>query len=325
MIEVQNLCKYYGQLAAIEDVTFSVNKGEIIGFLGPNGAGKTTTMRILTGYSPASKGRASVSGFDISRDPIEVKRRIGYMPENVPLYGEMLVFGFLQYVAEVKGVPRSRRKAEVERVMERCGLAHMSKRVVRNLSKGYRQRVGLAQALVGDPPVLILDEPTVGLDPKQIVEIRRMIKDLGAEHTVLLSTHILPEVTMVCERVIIINGGRIVAQDRVESLAEAAQTVWEIQTGGSHERVEAILKGVPGISTVSLERPGVYQIESGSTTTAGADAGSAAAKALVESGIDVSGLRRRVRTLEDIFIGVISGETSAEENAESAPVKGGAR
>ena len=165
MIEVQNLCKYYGQLAAIEDVTFSVNKGEIIGFLGPNGAGKTTTMRILTGYSPASKGRASVSGFDISRDPIEVKRRIGYMPENVPLYGEMLVFGFLQYVAEVKGVPRSRRKAEVERVMERCGLAHMSKRVVRNLSKGYRQRVGLAQALVGDPPVLILDEPTVGLDP----------------------------------------------------------------------------------------------------------------------------------------------------------------
>jgi ABC-2 type transport system ATP-binding protein len=220
MIEANGLTKYYGPLAAIEDVTFLVEPGEIIGFLGPNGAGKSTTMRILTGYTPATRGTARIAGFLIDDDPIEVKRRVGYMPESVPLYGEMLVDSFLRYVAEVKGVSRRDRNKEVDRVKERCGLVDMGRRVVRNLSKGYRQRVGLAQALVGNPPVLILDEPTVGLDPKQIVEIRRMIKGLAEDHTVLLSTHILPEVAMVCERVLIINRGRIVAQDSMENLTK---------------------------------------------------------------------------------------------------------
>ncbi len=221
MIEVKALTKYYGQLAAIEDVSFEVAKGEIVGFLGPNGAGKSTTMRILTGFSPPTSGTASISGYDILDDPIEVKRRVGYMPESVSLYGEMLVSGFLNYVAEVKGVPRGERKREVERVMEQCSLSHMAKRIVRNLSKGYKQRVGLAQALVGNPPVLVLDEPTVGLDPAQIIEIRTMIRELAKEHTVLLSTHILPEVSMVCDRVIIINQGKIVAQEAVGSAARS--------------------------------------------------------------------------------------------------------
>jgi ABC-2 type transport system ATP-binding protein len=218
MIDVQGLTKYYGPIPALQEVSFRVEQGEVIGFLGPNGAGKSTTMRILTGFAPATRGSAKVAGYEVHADPLEVKRRVGYLPERVPLYEEMVVAGFLNYVAEVKGVPRAERRTEIERVMERCGLKDLSGRLIRNLSKGYRQRVGLAQALVGSPPVLILDEPTVGLDPRQIVEIRQMIKELGREHTVLLSTHILPEVAMVCERVIIINQGRVVAQERLDSL-----------------------------------------------------------------------------------------------------------
>jgi len=221
MIDVQKLTKHYGGVVALQDVSFQVAQGEIIGLLGPNGAGKSTVMRILTGFSPATSGTAAVAGFEVHADPSEVKRRVGYLPERVPLYEEMVVSGFLRYVAEVKGIPRKARGAEVSRVIERCGVESMAHRLIRNLSKGYRQRVGLAQALIGSPPVLILDEPTVGLDPKQIVEIRRMIKDLGREHTILLSTHILPEVAMVCERVIIIHQGRVAAQERVEDLAGA--------------------------------------------------------------------------------------------------------
>lgn len=218
MIEAKNLTKLYGAIAAIRDVSFEVEQGEIIGFLGPNGAGKSTTMRILTGYTPATSGTARIAGFYVDDDPIEVKRRVGYMPESVPLYGEMSVDSYLGYVAEIKNVARRERRIEVERVKDRCGLSDMGRRIIRNLSKGYRQRVGLAQALVGNPPVLVLDEPTVGLDPRQIVDIRNMIKDLAEEHTVLLSTHILPEVSMLCERVLIINKGKIVAQDTMERL-----------------------------------------------------------------------------------------------------------
>ncbi len=218
MIEVSGLSKRYGAIVALDNASFSVGEREIVGFLGPNGAGKSTAMRILTGFFPATSGTARVGGYEVHTDPIEVKRRVGYMPERVPLYDEMVVSGFLNYVAEVKGVPRAARRAEVDRAITRCGLTEMSKRLIGNLSKGYRQRVGLAQALIGNPPVLILDEPTVGLDPRQIVDIRQMIKELGAEHTILLSTHILPEVAMVCERVIIINHGRIVTQDRMDRL-----------------------------------------------------------------------------------------------------------
>lgn len=219
MIEVKGLTKRYGPIEALNDISFGVEKGEIVGFLGPNGAGKTTMMRILTGFVPATRGTAVVAGFDVHEKPLEVKRLVGYLPENVPLYPEMLVRSYLRYVAEIKGLSRSSAKSEMGRVMERCGVASIADRTIRHISKGYRQRVGLAQALIGNPPVLILDEPTVGLDPKQIISIRQTIKELADEHTVLLSTHILPEVAMICGRVIILNQGRIVAQEAMADLA----------------------------------------------------------------------------------------------------------
>ncbi|MBX3180277.1 MAG: ABC transporter ATP-binding protein [Candidatus Hydrogenedentes bacterium] len=218
MIDVQGITKFYGPIAAVQDVSFQVASGEIVGFLGPNGAGKSTTMRILTAFAPATRGEARIAGFEVHASPLEVKRRIGYLPERVPLYDEMVVSSFLQYVAELKGVEKGQRRNEVGSALERCGLSHMANRLIGNLSKGYRQRVGLAQALIGSPPVLILDEPTVGLDPAQIVEIRQMIRGLREKHTVLISTHILPEVAMLCERAIIINQGRVVAERPIENL-----------------------------------------------------------------------------------------------------------
>ena len=227
MIEVQGLSKHYGPIAAVDDISFHVDQGEIVGFLGPNGAGKSTTMRILTAFAPASKGEARIAGFEVHQEPLEVKRRIGYLPERVPLYEEMVVNSFLRYVSELKGIPKTKRTGEVGEALERCGLSDMGNRLIANLSKGYKQRVGLAQALIGGPPVLILDEPTVGLDPAQIVEIRQMIKGLREKHTVLISTHILPEVSMLCERAIIINQGRIVAEDKMENLAGGGSSLEE--------------------------------------------------------------------------------------------------
>ncbi len=219
MIEVKGLTKHFGPIEAVHDISFSVQQGEIVGFLGPNGAGKTTTMRILTGFIPATRGTAVLAGFDVHEKPLEVRRLVGYLPENVPLYPEMLVKSYLRYVAELKGLSRASGKDEVGRVMERCGVEPIAGRTIRHISKGYRQRVGLAQALIGNPPVLILDEPTVGLDPKQIISIRQTIKELADDHTVLLSTHILPEVAMICGRVIILNEGRIVAEEKMSDLA----------------------------------------------------------------------------------------------------------
>jgi ABC-2 type transport system ATP-binding protein len=222
VIRVRHVSKEYGAFRAVDDVSFEINKGEIVGFLGPNGAGKTTTMRVLTGYHPATKGSAEIAGFDVNTHPLEVKKRVGYLPESVPLYLEMTVSSYLSFVAELKDISRSKRKSEVADVMERCGLTHMQRRLIQNLSKGYRQRVGLAQALIGSPPVLILDEPTVGLDPKQIVGIRQMIKDLADNHTVLLSTHILPEVSMICDRVLILHEGKIVTEKKMDELEKGA-------------------------------------------------------------------------------------------------------
>src|SRR5262245_64875796 len=220
MIEVDRLTKFYGPVAAIRDVSFTVAKGAIVGFLGPNGAGKTTTMRILSCFMPASSGTARVAGFDVFEQSIEVRRRIGYLPENVPLYVDMTVSAYLDFVGDVKGLGRVDRRRRVAEVLERCLIADVRDRLIGRLSKGYRQRVGLAQALIGDPDVLILDEPTIGLDPKQIIEIRSLIKSLAGAHTVILSTHILPEVSMVCSGVIIINKGSVVAQGPIDSLVE---------------------------------------------------------------------------------------------------------
>src|SRR5918992_6063266 len=218
VIEVQHLTKRYGPVTAVDDVSFRVERGEILGFLGPNGAGKTTTMRVLTGAMPPTEGRAIVAGFDVMDQPLEAKRRTGYLPETPPLYPDMSVRDYLDFVAKIKGVPRADRRARVTAVMERTRVADMAKRLCGKLSKGYKQRVGLAQALLHNPDVLILDEPTAGLDPKQIIETRKLIKELAGDHTIILSTHILPEVSQTCNRVVIINKGRVVAVDTPDNL-----------------------------------------------------------------------------------------------------------
>ena len=229
MIEVHHLTKRYRDRVAVDDLSFQVAEGELLGFLGPNGAGKTTTMRVLTGFLPASSGLVKVAGHDVFEEPLEVKRRIGYLPETPPLYPEMTVRGYLRFVATLRGVPRGQLATELERVAEATGTTTVMGRVIQNLSKGFRQRVGLAQALLGSPPVLILDEPTEGLDPIQRAEVRRLIKGLGGKHTVILSTHILPEVTMTCDKVLILHQGRLVAFDAISSL---------VQTDGSSETLE---------------------------------------------------------------------------------------
>ena len=218
MIEVENLTKRYGDLVAVRDCSFSANKGEILGFLGPNGAGKTTTMRIITGFLPATSGTVRVENFDIFEQAHEVRKRIGYLPENPPLYNDMTVWSYLSFVARIKGLSRAEIPDAAQRAIERCGLREVAKRVLGHLSKGFRQRVGLAQALIHDPSVLVLDEPTIGLDPRQIIEIRSLIRDLSGERTVILSTHILPEVAQLCDKVVIINHGRIAVEDTIENL-----------------------------------------------------------------------------------------------------------
>ncbi len=220
MIEVQNLTKRYGDLTAVSDISFQAESGQILGFLGPNGSGKTTTMRIITGFMPATMGTVKVAGFDIFDESFEARKRIGYLPESPPLYNDMTVTAYLRFVARIKGMARADIPDALARALERCGLTEVASRVTGYLSKGYRQRVGLAQAIIHNPSVLILDEPTVGLDPQQIIGIRSLIKELAGEHTVILSTHILPEVAQVCEKVVIINAGKVVAEDMLENLAQ---------------------------------------------------------------------------------------------------------
>ena len=227
MIEVQHLTKRYGDLTAVSDISFSVASGHILGFLGPNGSGKTTTMRIVTGFLPATSGTVKVAGFDIFDDSFEVRKRIGYLPENPPLYNDMTVTAYLRFVARIKGMPRAEIADALDRVLARCGLTTVAGRVTGHLSKGFRQRVGLAQAIIHNPAVLVLDEPTIGLDPQQIIEIRALIKELAGAHTVVLSTHILPEVAQVCEKVVIINAGRVVIEDMLTDLTQG-QTLEDV-------------------------------------------------------------------------------------------------
>jgi len=255
MIEVSGLTKLYGPRTAINDLSFTVNAGEIVGFLGPNGAGKSTTMKILTGFMPASFGSAKVAGFDVFDDPIQVKRNVGYLPENPPVYLEMVVNEYLEYAARLHDVPKAKLKSAVDSAVQRTGLAHVSKRIIGNLSKGYRQRVGLAQALVHDPKVLILDEPTVGLDPVQIIEIRELIKALAGQHTVILSSHILPEVTATCQRIIVINKGVIVAQDTIERLTTRMKQglLFQLQVKNASASGIAAIKNISGVKDAHKE------------------------------------------------------------------------
>jgi ABC-2 type transport system ATP-binding protein len=313
MIHAQSLTKLYGRLPAVRDVSFSVAQGEIVGFLGPNGAGKTTTMRLLTGYMRPTSGTAVIDGFDVQEDPVAVKRRTGYLPENVPLYVEMRTDRFLRYVAAVKELRGKEAQREVDRVVELCGLTEMSRRLIGHLSKGYRQRVGLAQALLGSPPVLILDEPTVGLDPQQIIEIREVIRQLADNHTVLLSTHILPEVAMLCSRALIIHEGRLVAQDALSELTGGAAQRLELVAGGGEHKVREALKGLPGVEVVSVSGAS-YSL----TAPKGRDAAPDVARRLVEAGVTLRALKPVERTLEDVFVTAVGaeGRTAPQETAQ---------
>ena len=255
MIEVSGLTKFYGPRPAVSNLSFTITAGEVVGFLGPNGAGKSTTMKILTGFMPASMGTVKVNGFDVFDHPIEVKRSVGYLPENPPVYLEMVVQDYLEFAARLHDVPKGKIKASVDSAIERTGLTQVRKRMIGNLSKGYRQRVGLAQALVHDPKVLILDEPTVGLDPVQIIEIRELIKSLAGQHTVILSSHILPEVTATCQRIIVINKGQIVAQDSIERLTTRMRQglLFQMSVKTPSDRGIGALKSIPGVKDIHLD------------------------------------------------------------------------
>ncbi len=300
MIEVDHLTKQYGSLVAVRDLTFSVEKGEVVGFLGPNGAGKTTTMRILTCFQPATLGTARVAGFDVFHEPMEVKRRIGYLPEHPPLYRDMYVRSYLDFVAQIKGVPSRNRGSRVDDAMERCGITDRAKQLIGQLSKGYRQRVGIAQAILHDPDVIILDEPTIGLDPNQIQEIRRVIRGLGREHTVILSTHILPEVEKTCDRVIIINRGRIAAVDTPENLTAGAsgnRRYYVAVSGDLNDAAEAIREVAGVVDVRKAEDNQALQIEASGET----DMRPSIAARLVERGLGLVELRPITAGLEDIF------------------------
>jgi ABC-2 type transport system ATP-binding protein len=315
MIEVEGLTKVYGNKAAIDNLTFTVQRGEVVGFLGPNGAGKTTTMRVLSCYMPPTSGTARVGGYDIRTQALDVRRRIGYLPEHVPLYTDLTVTQYLNFVAEAKGLSRLTRRQRVGEAIERCLLQDARGRIIGKLSKGYRQRVGLAQALLGDPPILILDEPTIGLDPKQIIEIRSLIREMQGERTVILSTHILPEVSMVCQRVIIINEGRIVAVDTPETLTRRLQRSTQVllQIDGPPDQVTVRLREAPGVLQVvmkdgagALRR---YLVE----TDKDRDLRQELARVVCSSGWGLLELRPVDMSLEDVFIRLVTEETAVSD------------
>jgi ABC-2 type transport system ATP-binding protein len=318
VIEVQHITKRYGTVTAVDDVSFRVERGEILGFLGPNGAGKTTTMRILTGYMPPTEGRAMVAGYDVFSQPIDAKRRTGYLPETPPLYPDMTVREYLDFVARIKGVPPNDRKSRVSTVMDRTHVADMAERHCAKLSKGYRQRVGLAQALIHNPDVLILDEPTAGLDPKQIIETRSLIRSLAGDHTIVLSTHILPEVAQTCQRVVIINKGRVVAVDTPDNLTarlKGSATMY-VQVEAAGADAAAALAAVPGVTRVvavdhhegAAGGHTAFEVESAPE----ADVRRELAHAVVTRGWGLLELRPVLMSLEDVFLQVTTEELPEE-------------
>jgi ABC-2 type transport system ATP-binding protein len=320
LITVENLTKRYANTkTAVEAMSFQVQKGEILGFLGPNGAGKTTTMRIITGFMPATEGTVHVDGFEVFEKPLEVRRRIGYLPENPPLYTEMSVAGYLRFVAKIKGVHSSNLANEVTRVMDKVNITDVKERIISKLSKGYKQRVGIAQALLNDPPVLILDEPTIGLDPKQIQEVRELIKELAGKHTVVLSTHILPEVEQTCDRVIIIDKGKIVAVDTPQNLRAQGQGADRIslEVEGPPSEVVSKLKAVGGVAAIKTIDQNDGRVRLQVETELNRDVRRDLARAVVQNGWGLLELQASRMTLEDVFIKLTTAE--AEPTAEAAP------
>ena len=312
VIEVEQLTKLYGPLPALREVSFRVEQGEIVGFLGPNGAGKTTALRILTCFIPPTSGFARIAGLDCREHPLEVRAKVGYLPENISLYSDMTVRRFLAFAASAKGVPRSSRSAEVERVMERCSIMEVESRIIGHLSKGYRQRLGIAQALLNDPPILIFDEPTIGLDPAQIVEIRSLVKELGGERTIILSSHILPEVSQICQRVLVINRGQIVATDTPANLTSQLRRTQQvrIQVEGPSAEIREEFAALKGVLRVQPgDEPGTYLVE----TDRHEDLRPELARRVVARGWQLRELRTQEVSLEEIFMELVTEEGPREE------------
>jgi len=333
-IEVERLSKNYGSTPAIADVSFSVEAGEIMGFLGPNGAGKTTTMRILTGYLPATSGKATVAGYEVHADSMAVRQRIGYLPETPPLYPDMTVEGYLDFVARLKLVSPGDRPRQIREAMERCHILDKSKVLIRKLSKGYRQRVGIAQAIVHNPSVIILDEPTSGLDPRQIIEVRNLIKSLAGERTIIISTHILPEVTMTCNKVAIIDRGKLVAADALGHLmSQSAEAGYELDIEAPENsdlpRITEIIRNIPGVSTVELVTPDgfgsinplphhhLFRV----SCTPDTEPTSEIVAALASNGVHLSEMRRTRASLEDIFLNLTNHTETAPDVTDVAPAE----
>jgi ABC-2 type transport system ATP-binding protein len=311
LIKVENVTKKYGQRLAVDHLDFTVNRGEILGFLGPNGAGKSTTMNIITGYLSATEGSVTLDGHDILEEPHEVKKMIGYMPEIPPLYMDMTVSEYLSFVCDIKSVPRKRRKDDMARAMEMVKVVDVRGRLVKNLSKGYKQRVGIAQAMIGSPAVLILDEPTIGLDPQQIIETRNLIRDLGHDHTIILSSHILPEVQAVCSRVLIINKGKIVASDTPENLSRGltADNRLTIRASGKEPDALAVARGIPNVTTAHAtgsREPGTVDILIEAHRDH--DVRRAVFEAFSRAGMPLLMMKSMDLTLEEIFLNLITEE-----------------
>ncbi len=316
MIEVQDLTKAYGPVTAVDHVSFSVNEGEILGFLGPNGAGKTTTMRILTGFLPATSGTAKVAGFDVTNDSLSVRRHIGYLPEVPPLYPDMTVSGYLDFVLRIKNVPAANRRSRMDDALAKTNLGDKRRELIKRLSRGYRQRVGLAQALVHDPLVIVLDEPTVGLDPKQIIEVRHLIKGLAGSHTIILSTHILPEVSMTCDRVVIINKGKIAAVDTPQNLTtqlKGAQKIF-VEAQAPEKPFADVLTQIAGTRSVRVEPARVGgHITATVETSASKEIRNLIAAKIVEKGWPLYELRGVNLSLEDIFLQLTTEDAAHAE------------
>jgi ABC-2 type transport system ATP-binding protein len=334
VIEVQNITKRYGAVEAVKDVSFSVGQDQVLGFLGPNGAGKTTVMKILTGYHFPTQGTALIDGVSVQDDPVSVKKRIGYLPESVPIYGDLTVDEYLSFIADARLIPQERRKAAKTAAVESCGLSYMAGKKIETLSKGYKQRVGLAQAIIHDPAILILDEPTTGLDPNQIIEIRSLIKELGKSKTVILSTHILQEVEAVCSQVLIINEGRIAAQGSPEQIAQSLKgtDTWELSLKGADKA--AIAEKIARLGNVRLDRldeaGGVVGAHFAlQTTAAGFAGGSIEGEAIfdwaVGEGLKIVGMSRKKISLEDIFVKLTSETSKPLAQDKSRPAAGETR
>ena len=324
LIEIKHLTKKYGNFVAVDDISFTVKDHEVVGFLGPNGAGKSTTMNMITGFIEPSKGRVIVNGYDISRNPIKAKRQIGYMPEGTPLYKDLTVKEFVSYMADLKGVKRKNKKEEIKNVLEETGLTDVQNKLIRNVSRGYKQRVSMAGALVGNPEVLILDEPTVGLDPKQIAEIRALIKQLGKKHTVILSSHILSEVSQICERVVIINHGKILAVDTPENLEKATKKENSIivtveDKKNNMKNIKSKLKGVNEVTKIKSNEDGTVQYKISANKNV--DIRKKVFDVLPKNDISIFELKKNENTLEDAFLTIVNTKDNEIKNEENAKIK----